>query len=195
MSRIDDLRARLAHHQGWDQEERAHLQQLRALCQGAERGGLDLFSRANFEPGHVTASAFVLSPDRSALLLILHGKLKRWLQPGGHVEPDDLDVLAAARREVREEVGLDELSLEQPSIFDLDIHTIPALKGDPPHLHLDVRFLFRAPSEAFEAGSDAKAARWVPLSELVAAHACGDELSDRSVLRAVEKLLRGRSGA
>jgi hypothetical protein len=46
-----------------------------------------------------------------------------------------------------------------------------------------VRFLFRARTRAVRAASDAKAARWVPLSEL------NLELSDRSVMRAVEKLL------
>jgi hypothetical protein len=42
--------------------------------------------------------------------------------------------------------------------------------------------LFRAPSLEFEVGSDAKAARWLPLEQIDL------ELSDRSVMRAVEKL-------
>ena len=90
----------------------------------------------------------------------------------------------AARREAAEEVGLSELTLLEPSPLDLDVHDIPPIKGDPAHAHFDVRFLFRAPSLAFQADSDAKAARWVPLSEIDL------ELSDRSVLRAVEKLRR-----
>jgi 8-oxo-dGTP pyrophosphatase MutT (NUDIX family) len=142
------------------------------------------FSRSSFIPGHFTASAFVLDPDQQAVLLILHAKLHRWLQPGGHVNTEDVDILAAARREVSEEVGLNDLPLAVEGIFDLDIHPIPALKAEPAHEHFDVRFLFRAPSHAYAAGSDAKAARWVKLGDV-------NELeSDRSVLRAIQKLMR-----
>jgi ADP-ribose pyrophosphatase YjhB (NUDIX family) len=185
MSRTLDLRQRLELHQPFDAEEASHRDRMLALC---EVPG-DVFSRGHFQPGHFTASAFVLSPDRSALLLILHGKLRRWLQPGGHVDAEDADILAAARREVQEEVGLLDLPLAQASLFDLDVHDIPSLKGDPSHAHFDVRFLFQAPDLGFRAGSDAKAARWVPVSEI------NQEISDRSVMRAVDKLRGARDGA
>jgi len=132
--------------------------------------------------GHFTASAFVLSPDASSLLLIHHAKLLRWLQPGGHVELGDESLLHAARRELGEEAGLDDAALVEPGPFDLDIHDIPARPGEPAHAHFDVRFLFRSPSWQHRAGSDARAARWLPLADISA------ELSDRSVMRAVEKL-------
>jgi ADP-ribose pyrophosphatase YjhB (NUDIX family) len=163
-----------------DADEAAHLRQMRALAEA----GADPCARDHFVPGHFTASAFILSPERDALLLIFHGKLARWLQPGGHVDPDDRDLLAAARREANEEVGLAELELLAPVPFDLDVHEIPPLRGDPAHRHYDVRFLFRAPTREVRAASDAKAARWLPLPEIDL------ELSDRSVLRAVEKLRR-----
>jgi ADP-ribose pyrophosphatase YjhB (NUDIX family) len=98
------------------------------------------------------------------------------------VAPGDPDILSASRREVLEEVGLSDLPLAVPGLFDLDIHEIPPLKSDPAHAHFDVRFLFRARDLDFQAGSDAKAARWVPLKEI------DDAISDRSVMRAVEKL-------
>lgn len=154
-----------------------------ALCALAEDGaGRDPFARDHFVPGHFTASAFIVSPDLDALLLIFHGKLSRWLQPGGHVDPQDGSILAAARREVHEEVGLVDLPLLQEGVFDLDIHDIPQLKGAPSHAHFDVRFAFRAPSLAFQAASDAKAGRWVKLSEI------DEASSDASVMRAVNKL-------
>lgn len=145
----------------------------------------DCFSRDRFDPGHFTASAFVCSPEGGELLLILHGKLGLWLQPGGHVDPDDEDVFAAARREVAEEVGIRALDWfgAGPEIFDLDIHTIPARPGrEPAHEHFDVRVLFRARTRAFEAGSDAKDARWVSLEDIRLGQ------SDESVMRAVRKL-------
>ena len=142
----------------------------------------DPLRRDHFEPGHFTASAFVLAPDRGALLLVHHRKLDRWLQPGGHVEPGDADLLAAARREVLEETGIAELALERTGSFDLDVHPIPALGPELPHEHFDVRFLFRAGTRALRLSSESKAVRWVPLSEIDRAD------SDESVLRAVRKL-------
>lgn len=143
----------------------------------------DCRSRSHFVPGHFTASSFVLAPD-DALLLIYHSKLERWLQPGGHVDPTDIDLEAAARRELREEAGLVDVELLTPAPFDLDVHTIPARKSEPEHAHFDVRFLFRAPSRDIQAGSDALDARWVPL------HAVREVESDASVMRAVRKLRR-----
>jgi 8-oxo-dGTP pyrophosphatase MutT (NUDIX family) len=140
------------------------------------------FDRDHFEPGHFTASAFIVDPPRLRLLLIHHAKLGRWLQPGGHVEPGDADILAAARREAAEEVGLLDLTLLVPGVFDLDIHEIPARGPAPRHRHYDVRFAFLAKALSHRAGSDALDARWVALDQL------SQVQSDESVMRAVRKL-------
>ncbi len=141
----------------------------------------DPFARAHFGPGHFTASAFILSPDQEQLLLILHAKLGLWLQPGGHVDPEDGDLLSGARREVEEETGL---SLAGGVLHDLDIHGIPAnpRKGEPAHEHFDVRFRFVSPTWDVAAATDALDAKWVPLAEV------DDAGTDDSVLRAVRKL-------
>ena len=68
-------------------------------------GGADPFSRATPE-GHVTGSAVVSRPDGSAFLLVLHRRLSRWLQPGGHTEDADASVFDAAVREACEETGI-----------------------------------------------------------------------------------------
>ncbi len=175
------LRSRLVAHVPADAREREHVARMLALLE-RERA----FSRDLFEPGHVTASAFVLSPDGADLLLILHRKLGLWLQPGGHVDAADATVLDAARREVREECGVAGLEAVG-GLLDVDIHRIPPnpRRDEPAHEHFDVRFLFRAPSRAFEAGSDAADARWVPLREVAGAG------TDESVERAARKLLGG----
>lgn len=183
-ARMLDLRARLLAFRPHDDEEAGHLARMARLADSCA----DVAARSHFEPGHFTASAFILSPEQDALLLILHGKLQRWLQPGGHVEPSDVDLLAAARREALEETGLGQLELLEPAPFDLDVHDIPAMRGDPGHAHFDVRFLFRAKAREVRAASDAKAARWVPFSEVDLS------ISDRSVMRAVEKLQKRRAG-
>lgn len=147
------------------------------------------FSRELFEPGHFTASAFVLSPDETSLLLIHHRKLGLWLQPGGHVEPEDVSLLEAARREVREETGLEELSLMEPC-FDLDIHQIPAYGQSPAHLHFDVRALFRAPDLRFQASDEVQGAKWFPLALLAEGplELAAGAGTDVSVRRAAQRL-------
>ena len=55
--------------------------------------------------GHFTASAFILNPMGQPLAL-LHKKLQRWLQPGGHLESQDQSPLQAALREAKEESQL-----------------------------------------------------------------------------------------
>src|SRR3954463_9092998 len=87
-------------------------------------------------PGHLTGSAWIVSPDRSRTLLTHHLKLDKWLQLGGHAD-DDPDLLAVALREAREESGLTRLRVVSPAIFDFDRHLIPARKTEPEHFHYD----------------------------------------------------------
>lgn len=180
IDRRNDLRRLLDRLEPADARERGWRDDVRALLDVPG----DPFSRDHFAPGHVTASAFVLSPDGASILLIEHSKLHRWLQPGGHVEPGDASMLAAAQREVAEEVGLEGLpSVLGHALLDVDVHEIPARKTDPAHQHHDVRFLLQAPTLEVVAGTDALAARWVPLT------AVREEASDESVMRAVRKIL------
>ncbi len=178
-ARAAHLAALLDRFEPVDAQEAAHHAALRAHCEAPG----DPFARDHWSPGHFTASAFVLSPEEDALLLIYHGKLGRWLQPGGHIDPDDADVVAATLREVAEETGLTAVERLGDGLFDVDVHVIPARKSEPEHLHLDARFLLRAHTRAFRAGSDALGARWVPLGEVNALE------SDASVMRAVRRLL------
>lgn len=159
-----DLERRLRSHRPADATERAFVGRALDLLGTAQ----DPFDRASWEPGHVTASGYVLSPDGDALLLVRHRVLGRWLQPGGHVEPSDVDVVEASRREVREETGIFEM---QPigasdALLDIDIHPIPARVGQPAHEHFDVRFLFRARSDGIRSGSDAGEVAWVRLGDV-----------------------------
>jgi 8-oxo-dGTP pyrophosphatase MutT (NUDIX family) len=141
-------------------------------------------SRRQFLPGHLTASGFVLSPDGDAVLLIFHKKLGIWVQPGGHVEPSDPTLAAAAHREVAEEVGLALPLPTRATVFDLDIHAIPRRLDEPAHEHFDVRFCFQAATTAITTSDEVVDARWAPLARI-------EQLtSDESVLRAVRKLVR-----
>ena len=150
---------------------------------------LDPFDRGHYAPGHVTASAFVVDRARAEVLLILHGKLNRWLQPGGHIDPTDADVLESALREVREETGLEVLAAHGGGeLLDVDVHEIPARRDQPAHEHFDVRFVFERGAGEARAGSDAQNVRWVPIAQLLVDGGDPELPSDESVRRALRKL-------
>ena len=181
------LIAGLAHHTTADTlEEESLLRILRFLALSS-----DPFGRGNPE-GHITGSAVIARADGSAFLLVDHRKLGRWLQPGGHVDADDEDVLATALREAREETGLLELAPALGGrVFDVDVHTIPQRPGEPAHWHFDLRYLITASEGTLAAQTEEVAGvRWFTLEEAV------DEDVDASLLRALTKarrLLRPRT--
>lgn len=134
-----------------------------------------LYDRANFD-GHITASSFVLDENRTSLLFLHHKKLNRWLQPGGHVDSSDENLLQAALRETIEETGLTIENLtpillpDTGAIFDIDSHYIPEnmRKNEPPHTHHDCRFLLACNKPvSFNLNADeALDVKWILLSEL-----------------------------
>jgi 8-oxo-dGTP pyrophosphatase MutT (NUDIX family) len=162
------------------------LSRMRALA-GSEGSAL---SREHFDPGHFTASAFVVSPSAEHLLLVNHKKLGMWLQPGGHIEASDRDPVDAALRELREETGLNKFVVKS-RLFDIDVHKIPAWGSTPAHFHHDLRVLVQAASVDVIGEDDVSEARWFPLSEIAQS---GDLLSggrgtDDSVRRVARFLL------
>ena len=122
-------------------------------------------------PGHVTASAWIVSRERGAILLTHHRKLERWLQLGGHADGES-DVLAAAIREAEEESGLrgfEALPKDGPiEILDVDVHEIPAHGTEPAHEHHDIRFLLEvSEAQAIERQAvESKEVRWFEAEEI-----------------------------
>ena len=125
----------------------------------------NIFSRDHFVPGHVTASAVLLSDDGASVGLVDHIRFGVWIQPGGHVEPEDGSLLGAAMREAREECGDLRFELGQPVPFDMDVHDIPAGRGEPAHAHYDVRFLLQVTGGQLTATDEVADARWFRLDE------------------------------
>jgi 8-oxo-dGTP pyrophosphatase MutT (NUDIX family) len=128
------------------------------------------------EAGHLTASALVIDPSRGRVLLTLHKKLRMWLQMGGHCEPEDTSLRAAALREATEESGVAGLTLLPGGPVRLDRHPIPA----PCHWHFDVQYAAVAPPGAVQAISDESLdLRWFPYEEVPG-------VADESVVRLLE---------
>ena len=155
-----ELLGLLARHQTRFMEEAAYIDRTRAFVEAHQ----DCFY-CDLWPGHVTGSAWVVSPDRRRVLLLHHRKHDQWFQPGGHAD-GDADILRVALRETHEETGIpaEEIRLVDGSIFDLDIHTIPPMHGDPRHTHFDIRFLVEIDDSLPVPGNDeSHDVIWVPL--------------------------------
>ena len=121
--------------------------------------------------GHFTGSSWVVDNEATRGLILLHSKANRWLQPGGHADGDGL-LQMVALREATEETGIVGLEVWSDPI-DIDVHVIEKRSArEPAHLHLDVRYLVKAPKGAvFRGNHESVALRWVE----------GDDLEDSTL--------------
>jgi 8-oxo-dGTP pyrophosphatase MutT (NUDIX family) len=137
-------------------------------------------------PDHLTASALVLDPEGTRVLLCLHRKVGLWLQFGGHVEPSDATLADAALREAREESGLATVELHSATPVQLDRHGAPC-SAKARH-HLDVQFLALAvASSAPVVSEESLDVRWFDVGAL-------PEKTDHAVTELVAAALRRLNG-
>jgi 8-oxo-dGTP pyrophosphatase MutT (NUDIX family) len=110
---------------------------------------------------HVTASGIVVG-DRG-VVLHLHRRLHRWMQPGGHLDPGETPAEAMVR-ECAEETGLVVLHPpDGPTLIHVDVH--PSANG---HVHLDLRYLVWAPDEEPVPGpGESKDVAWFSWEEAI----------------------------
>lgn len=167
----------LARYEGAHPDERAVVARIRALCNAHP----DCFDRTCL-PGHMTGSAWIVSPDGRRHLLTRHRKLKRWLQPGGHADGDP-QAARVARREAEEESGIQEFTFVQgmDTALDLDVHVIPARGDEPEHEHHDIRFLLVAGSDRLAISDESDDLRWFTDDTLC------EVTQEESVLRMLRK--------
>lgn len=99
--------------------------------------------------GHITAGGFIYAKKEKKFLTVYHRHLNMFLSPGGHVEKSDVSPLEGAKREIKEETGLDNLEqlvTSKGELVPIDIDTHDVLFSSnfniPEHYHFDFRYLF-----------------------------------------------------
>lgn len=126
---------------------------------------------------HFTATAYIVSGERT--LLLWHHKLRMWLPPGGHCEPNE-DPVQAACREALEESGLEVEVIAPPDLLVVDNPEVlppPAViliedivRADQPfHQHIDHVYFTRPLSREtvdFEAAIPHGIHVWATVREL-----------------------------
>lgn len=127
--------------------------------------------------GHITASGLVIKDGK--VLLIFHPYIKRWFQPGGHIDEGESPIEAAIR-EVYEETGwICALDADNLDPIDIDIHEIPAnpKKGEEMHIHVDLLYRLRVLHEH------------VPSEEVVHDWFYFDQVENVRIKRALAKIV------
>ena len=106
----------------------------------------DAFLRSNLL-AHMTASSWIVNPERTKTLMVYHNIYDSWSWTGGHAD-GETDLLAVALKEAREETGIAHVRPVSPEIFSLEVLTVDGheKRGEyvPSHLHLNVTYLLEA---------------------------------------------------
>jgi len=125
---------------------------------------------------HFTATVYIFHEDK--VLLHFHPKIQKWLPPGGHIEPNETPP-EAAKREAKEETGLDIIFISQENIeiqapqairferpFVCLLESVPAHKDTPAHEHMDMIYLAHPSPHANLSIPCEKGFRWFMYEDL-----------------------------
>lgn len=133
----------------------------------------DVLNRSD-EMAHFSASAWVVNPARTKVLMLYHNIYNSWSWPGGHADGEE-DLLSVALREVQEETGLKDVRPVTDQIYSLEILTVNAHfkrgKYVIPHLHLNLTYLLEADEEQMlkSKPDENSGVKWFALDEAVQA--------------------------
>ena len=153
----------------------------------------DALLRSNLA-GHFTASAWIVNPARTHVLMAWHNIYRTWAWTGGHADGNS-DLLAVALREAGEETGAACIEPVSRDIYSLEILPVnPHVKRGrfvSAHLHLNVTFLLQGDeAEPLRAKTDEnRAVRWFSPEAFIAA--CAEPwMNERVYLKLIDKYRR-----
>lgn len=105
---------------------------------------------------HYTITIWIITKEEPKKVLLLHHKkFNMWVQPGGHIEPNE-NPIQAAIREVKEEtqINIEPYIQKGKNFFETTLlpspllfleEPIPAYKDTPAHFHLDFIYKIEIP--------------------------------------------------
>jgi len=163
---MTDLLKQLKSHTPWNAQEARDLPILIRHLENTP----DVFTRQS-ETAHFTASAWVVSPDRTKVLMAYHNLYNSWAWLGGHAD-GETDLSRTAIREAMEESGLQHVRLVSEEPLSVEILTVNGheKKGSyvPSHLHLNVTYLLEAdPAEPIHIRPEENSGvDWIPVEEI-----------------------------
>ena len=151
-----------------------------APCDGQEAADLDMMLEAvDTMPGiltrenrfaHFTASAWIVNPAHTKVLMAFHNIYRTWSWTGGHSD-GDADLLAVALREAREETGIRDIAPVSRDIYSIEIvpvnFHIRRGRFVSSHLHMNVTYLLTADdAQEIRCKPDENSAvAWLPLAQ------------------------------
>ena len=141
----------------------------RLILQYAEQFD-NLFTREN-ELAHMTASCWIVNPERTKVLMAYHNIYDSWAWLGGHADGME-DLLAVALKEAAEESGVDASPVLR-DIFSVEIlgvnGHIKRGKYVSTHLHLNATYLLQASETQVlrEKPDENSGVRWFALAEVL----------------------------
>ena len=141
----------------------------RELLLGYLRREPEVLTRKN-PLAHFTASAWVVNPAHTRVLMAYHNIYRSWSWLGGHADGES-DLLAVTLREVREESGIRSARPVSRDIFSVEALTVDGHEKRgayvSSHLHLNVTYLLEADEEeALSIKPDENSGvRWFTLEE------------------------------
>lgn len=134
------------------------------------RKDIDILTRNN-KDAHLTASAWVVSPDYKKVLMVYHNIFQSWSWIGGHADGDS-NLLSVAIKEVKEESGVEHIEILSPDIFSLEVLCVDGhIKKEEyisSHVHLNITYLLTAdPIDKLRIKPDENSGvEWVDISEV-----------------------------
>lgn len=120
---------------------------------------------------HLTASCWIVNPERTKSLMLYHNIEKIWMWPGGHADGES-NLLQVALREASEETSLDAHPVSE-EIFSLEVFPVPPHvrrgKFVSAHLHLNCSFILEASEQdSYQIKPDENSGiRWMAFDDII----------------------------